>query len=95
MYSTNENNMNNLTENITRRPIDTRSIIGANFNEDGDVIGSFEAIIEYSRSYSSAINKYSVEIWDYTILEGKATKDDIIEAAQIELRIEDVTINRF
>lgn len=85
--------MNNLTENITKKQIETRSISGANFNEDGDVVGRFTAIIEFSRSYSNELKKYSVDIYDFDLIEGKATKEDIIEAAQIDLRITDVTIN--
>jgi len=78
--------------------METRQIKGANFNQDGDVIGYFSAVINYTESCSNELRKWFIEIQDWDSLEGSANLEDIIEATQVEFSNRgkvDVTYNRF
>jgi hypothetical protein len=78
--------------------METRQIKGANFNQDGDVIGQFTTVIEYTERSSHILKMWLIEIQDYDLLEGSATLEEIIEATEVEFSNRgkvDVTYNRF
>jgi hypothetical protein len=78
--------------------METRQIKGANFNQDGDVIGYFTAVITYFESFSYVLKSWYIEIRDWNVLEGSANLEDIIEATEVEFSNRgkvDVTYNRF
>ena len=78
--------------------METRQIKGANFNQDGDVVGQFTAVIDYTERSSHILKMWFIEIQDYGLLEGSANLEDIIEATEVEFSNRgkvDVTYNRF
>ena len=78
--------------------METRQIKGANFNQDGDVIGYFSAVIDYTERSSYVLKMWFIEIQGWDLLEGSANLEDIIEATQVEFSNRgkvDVTYNRF